>query len=230
MKENDLLAGYPEPRLPREVGPGSRTILNRIIASYKGKEFYDGDRNNGYGGYINDGRWIGVAKNMIERYGLSNSSSILQIGCDKGFLLEAFKEIIPKARLLGIETSEYAINSSSEKIKRHLKKGSFTKFPVASASFDLVIAIGPVYSLNLMDAIKCLKEIKRVSKGSAFITLGAYDNEEDFMLFRYWTLLGSTILSKPDWIEVLKHSEYSGDYKFNTAKSLNLVPLKNSKY
>lgn len=223
MKEYDVLAGYPEPSLPREVGPTSRTILNRIIASYKGKEFYDGSRDNGYGGYINDGRWISVAKNMIERYGLNTHSSIMQIGCDKGYLLEAFMEILPKSKLLGIDTSEYAINSSSQKIKRCLKKGLFTELPASEASFDLVIAIGPVYSLNLADAIKCLMEIKRVSKGNSFITLGAYETEEDLKLFRYWTLLGSTILSKSEWVEVLKHVEYSGDYKFNTAKSLNLV-------
>ena len=36
-------------------------------------------------------------------------------------------------------------------------------------------------------------------------------------------LLGSTILSKGDWVEVLNHVGYTGDYKFNTASSLNLV-------
>jgi hypothetical protein len=86
-----------------------------------------------------------------------------------------------------------------------------------------VIAIGPVYSLNLANAIRCLKEIKRVGKDKSFITLGSYTNEIDFKLFRYWTLLGATILKKKEWIEVLKHTKYNGDYKFNTAKSLNLV-------
>ena len=89
--------------------------------------------------------------------------------------------------------------------------------------FDFVIAIGAVYSLNLADAIKRLKEIQRVSKGKSFITLGAYETEQDKKLFSYWTLLGSTILRKVEWIEVLKHSGFTGDYKFNTASSLNLI-------
>ena len=89
--------------------------------------------------------------------------------------------------------------------------------------FDFVIAIGVVYSLNLTDAIKCLKEIQRVSKGKSFITLGAYENENDYRLFKYWTLLGSTILTKKEWTQVLKHIKYTGDYKFNTASSLNLI-------
>ena len=41
-------------------------------------------------------------------------------------------------------------------------------------------------------------------------------------IFRYWTLLGSTILDKQEWVKVLKHCKYQGDYKFNTAASLNL--------
>ena len=55
----------------------------------------------------------------------------------------------------------------------------------ADGEFDFVVAIGPVYSLNLPDAIKCLKEIQRVGKGKSFITLGAYETEEDLRLFRY---------------------------------------------
>ena len=65
-----------------------------------------------------------------------------------------------------------------------------------------------------------------MGKGKSFITLGSYNNEKDLRLFRYWTLLGTTILKKKEWIEVLKHTKYSGDYKFNNAKSLNLEEKK----
>lgn len=223
MNEYDVLSGYPEPKKRRRVGPSTRTIENRIIASYRGSEFYDGIRNNGYGGYINDGRWINVAKNMIERYRLNKKSSVLQIGCDKGFLIEAFHELLPEMKICGTDVSEYAINSASSRVKKFLQINSFTELPFDDRSFDLVIAIGPVYALNLGDAIRCLKEIIRVANGSTFITLGAYDGEDDFRLFRYWTLLGTTILQKSEWLKVLEHVNYSGDYKFNTAKSLGLV-------
>ena len=76
--------------------------------------------------------------------------------------------------------------------------------------------------MNLTDAIRCLKEINRVGKGKSFITLGAYETEKEFNLFKYWTLLGSTILSKAEWKTVLRHVKYKGDYKFNTSNSLNL--------
>ena len=223
MREFDSLSGYPEPKEPRLVHPKLRTIHNRIIASYRGREFYDGDRNSGYGGFKNDGRWAPIAQGMLQEYALSSQSSILQIGCDKGFLLYEFTRLCPAITVRGTEISDYAIDSSMPSVKPFIQKSSFAELPFTGGEFDFVIAIGAVYSLNLLDAIKCLKEIQRVGKGKSFITLGAYDTEEDLRLFRYWTLLGCTVLSRTDWIEVLKHVRYTGDYKFNTAHSLGLI-------
>ena len=222
MREFDLLSNYPVLK-KRYVSKNSRTIKNRITASYRSKSFYDGKRENGYGGFRYDGRWKYIAKKIFDIYRLKDNAKILQIGCDKGFLLQDIKKTFPKSKVRGIEISDYAIKSASKKIKKFIKKSSFYELPFKKNEFDFVIAIGPVYSLNLADAIQCLKEINRVGKGKSFITLGAYKNEKDLKLFRYWTLLGSTILSKKEWIEVLKHTKYKGDYKFNTAKSLNLV-------
>jgi hypothetical protein len=223
MREFDALSGYPEPKEPRLVHPKLRTIHNRIIASYRDRKFYDGDRNNGYGGLKNDGRWAPVARNMLQEYALDDRSSVLQIGCDKGFLLHEFLQICPAITVRGMEISDYAIDCATPSVKPFIRKAPFTEAPFADGEFDFIIAIGPVYSLNLRDAIICLKEIQRVGKGKSFITLGAYDTEEDLRLFRYWTLLGCTVLSRPDWIQVLSHVGYTGDYKFNTAQSLNLT-------
>lgn len=223
MREFDALRGYPEPKEPRFVHPAIRTIQNRIVASYRGKEFYDGDRNNGYGGLKYDGRWAPIAEYMLEEYSLNDRSSILQIGSDKGFLLHEFLQLCPSIKVKGTEISEYAIACTMPSVKPFVLKAPFTELPFADREFDFVIAIGPVYALNLGDSIKCLKEIQRVGNGKSFITLGAYESEEDFRLFRYWTLLGCTVLSKKDWVEVLNHAGYTGDYKFNTAQSLNLI-------
>ena len=89
-----------------------------------------------------------------------------------------------------------------------------------------MLAIGVVYTLNLADAIQCLKEIQRVGKRKSFITLAAYRTEEEFKLFRWGTVLGTTVLHEDEWVEVLKHVGYTGDYKFQTARSLNLTEKK----
>ena len=223
MREYDALSDYPAPTEPRLVHPNIRTIHNRIAASYRDKEFYDGDRRNGYGGYTYDGRWASIARNMLQSYSLGDESSILQVGCDKGFLLHEFLQIRPSITISGTEISDYAISYAMASVKSFILKAPFTKLPFPQDKFDLIIAIGVVYSLNLQDAIKCLKEIQRVGKGKSFITLGSYESEEDLRLFRNWTLLGCTILSKPDWVAVLNHTGYTGDYKFITAQSLNLI-------
>ena len=222
MREFNALSGYPEPKKPRIVNPSLKTIHHRIIASYRDKEFYDGDRSFGYGGFNYDGRWLPIAKNMCKEYGLTDQSSILQIGCDKGFLLHDFLQVNPEIKVHGTDISDYAIENAMDSIKPYIQKAPFTELPFDDGVFDYVIAIGPVYTLNLNDAIKCLKEIKRVGKGKSFVTLGSYTNKENFWLFKNWSVLGTTILHQDDWKEVLKHTNYKGDYKFVGSTSLNL--------
>jgi len=222
MREFNALSGYPEPKNPRIVSPNIRTIHHRIVASYRDKEFYDGDRNFGYGGFNYDGRWLPIAKNMCKEYGLTNKSSVLQIGCDKGFLLNDFLQIHSNIKIRGTDISDYAIENTMDSVKPFVQKADFTQLPFEDGEFDFVIAIGPVYTLILNDSIKCLQEIERVGVGKSFITLGSYTNEEEFWLFKNWSLLGSNILHENDWIEVLKYVNYRGDYKFVGASSLNL--------
>ncbi len=225
MREFQALAGYPEPRTPRYVGPGVRTIRNRIIASSRGKEFYDGDRSNGYGGFTYDGRWRPIARVMAEAYGLKETSAILQINCEKGFLLHDFQQFLPGSTVCGVETSEYAIEHAMPTIRPGIHKAPFTQLPFADHIFDLVIAIGAVYALTLADAIACLKEIQRVGQGQGFITLASYETDEEKRLFEWWTLLGTLILRKEEWVEVLTHVGYTGDYQFTTAKTLKLAAM-----
>jgi len=223
MREFNALGNYPQPKKPRYVGPNIRTIKNKIIASYRDERYYDGDRNNGYGGFKYDGRWKKIADSMCEEYKLTEDSALLQIGCEKGFLLHDFHEKFSNMKVRGIEMSDYPIENSMPSIKQYIKKGTFEKLPYEDREFDLVLAIGVIYPLTLRDAISCLKEIERVGKGKSFITLGSYRNEHEEKLFRYWSVLGSTILHVDEWVEVLNHSGYTGDYTFYTAETLNLV-------
>lgn len=222
MREINLLSGYPEPSSPRYVGADIRTIENRIVASSRGKEFFDGARDNGYGGYRYDGRWKPIVKNMCKEYSLTNDSSILQIGCEKGFVLHDFREFLPGAKIAGTESSEYAIENAMDDVRDSIVHSDIDKLPFADQRFDLVIAVNIVYTKNLKGVIDCLKEIERVKKSHSFITLGSYENLEEKQLFEWWTLLGSTVLHRKDWISVLTHTGYTGDYRFTDSKTLNL--------
>ena len=220
LREFDAFAGYPEPKEPRVVYPSIRTIHNRIAASYRGQEFYDGHRNNGYGGFKDDGRWGPIADNIIKEY---QPKSVLQLNAHKGYLIKALRDRGVYA--LGIEPSEYAVSKAESPL---VVQGGFTKICAPDKNYDLVLAASAPYAGNLADAIACLKEVQRVGK-KGWVVLAAYEDENDFdglRLLRYWFLTGTLILTKGDWIEVMKHAGYTGDYRFDTAKSLNLIEKK----
>ena len=224
MKEINLLEKYPNPISARRIsGKIERTIKNKIVASYRDKEYFDGDRNNGYGGFNYDGRWLKVLPDIFEYYKLRNNSKILQIGSEKGFLLSDIIKINSNVLVNGVETSSYAIENTIESVKKYIKKVEcYYDLPYPENSFDLIIVIGAIYTLNIYDTIRCLLEIKRIGKGSSFITLATYDTTEELDLFRRWSLLGTTILLKKDWLEILEHVGYTGEYFFVSAKSLKL--------
>ena len=79
-------------------------------------------RNFGYGGFNYDGRWKKVAKKIIDEYKLKNNSSFLQLNCEKGFLLNDVKDALPESEVIGFETSEYAVSTAMEKVKKNIKK------------------------------------------------------------------------------------------------------------
>ena len=46
-----------------------------------GFDYWDGDRQYGYGGYKYDGRWLPLAKTIAEHYGIKSGDRILDVGC-----------------------------------------------------------------------------------------------------------------------------------------------------
>lgn len=223
MREFNLLDEYPKLDKPRFVSDKKRTILNRIVATKRGQSFFDGHRDNGYGGYKYDGRWNAVAKKISEKYSINHSSSFLHINSEKGYLVYDFKKLFPKMKCVGIETSDYAIDNSIEEIKSNIiKVENYFNLNFDDSSFDFVLAIGVVYALSLTDAISCIKEIQRISSGKSFINLASYETEEDYQLFKKWSLLGTSFFKKKEWIEILKFCNYTGDYYFTNAQTLNL--------
>ena len=86
MREFDLLKIYPNIKA-RLVSKNTRTIRNKIIATRKDKEFYDGDRNNGYGGYRYDGRWKNIAQNIVKRYNLKPDQKFCKLMRQRFFVI-----------------------------------------------------------------------------------------------------------------------------------------------
>ena len=51
----NILKDYPQPKTPRYLKKNFRSFKDTLIASYRDKEFYNGSRSTGYGGYKYDG-------------------------------------------------------------------------------------------------------------------------------------------------------------------------------
>jgi SAM-dependent methyltransferase len=221
MREFDI--GYPHAKVKRIIKEGSRAIKNKITAWELGREYYDGSRENGYGGFRYDGRWSKILPDIIKGYGLTEDSSVLDVGSKKGFFLHDLKQALPGIRIKGVENHSYPIEETMDSVKENIIFCPYEKLPFKDKSFDFVMAFASIYMLNFGGVLNALREIQRVSGGNSYVTLGAYNTKEEKELFLEWTLLGTTILRKDEWLEVFKETGYTGDYFFTSAESLHLV-------
>ncbi len=185
------------------------------IAKKYGKEYWDGNRRYGYGGYkYIEGRLEHVAKKIIKNYRLNNSSKILDIGCGKGYLLYEIKKILPKIKVYGFDISKYAINNSQKQIKKYLfTKDIRKKFSFKKKSFDLVTCLGVFHNLNLIEIEKSIKQINKIAKKS-FIMVESYRNEKELFNLQCWALTCDSFFTPSEWKYIFKKNLYKGDFEF----------------
>jgi len=182
------------------------------IAKQFGKDFFDGDRKCGYGGYRYDGRWKSVARRLKDHYKLAAVAAILDIGCGKGFMLHDFRDLMPRATLAGIDVSDYAIENAMPSVKPFLKIASAEKLPYPDKYFDLVVSINSIHNLPVERLKASLREIERVCRGNSYITIDAWRNEiERENLFK-WVLTAETMMHVDDWKKLFREVGYTGDY------------------
>ena len=196
-----------------------RMINNKIqcmkVAKKYSYDYWDGNRMYGYGGYkFIPGRWTPIAKKIIKDYKLTNRSSILDLGCGKGYLLFEIKKILPKINILGYDYSKYAIINSKKEIKKYLKiKDIRNKFSFKNNQFDLVLSLGTLHNFELSDLYKTIKEINRIAKRK-YIMVESFRNDTEQFNLQCWALTCQTFLSKKEWINLYKFLDYKGDFEF----------------
>jgi len=211
--EIDLLAKYPKAKRDLTQRLESKTEEVRSVARKFDKEFFDGERKFGYGGFSHNSKyWSEVVKDFSNYYNLNDESKILDVGCAKGFMLYDFYKLNPQLDLHGVDVSKYAIDNSISEIKNKLQVANATKLPYEDNFFDLVIAINTIHNLDKEECATALKEISRVSKNNAFLTVDAYRNNEEKQRMYAWNLTAKTIMSVDEWIKFFEQNNYDGDY------------------
>jgi SAM-dependent methyltransferase len=213
--EINLLDQYPKSARTGKVGERAVHVSNeqREISRQFGKEYFDGDRMYGYGGYHYQPRfWQGVVRRIRDYYHLAEDASLLDIGCAKGFMLHDFKELMPNLSIAGIDISEYAIENAMETVKPFVRVGDAKELPFADKSFDLVTAINAIHNLPLEECKQALQEIERVSRGHSFVQLDAYRTPEEKERLERWVLTCKTYMHVDEWKELFSEVGYTGDY------------------
>ena len=217
MKKINLLSSFPKSKRSLK---GRNVSKKNIKSALKySKEYFDGSRSQGYGGYYYDGRWVEVARKIIKLFKLKNNSKFIDIGCAKGFLMHDIKTILPKIKIYGIDISKYAKQNSLLSVRKNIKIMNCKKINFKSNFFDALIAINVVHNLDLDECKKAIQEIQRVSNGKAYIQVDAYRNEEEFDILKKWILTAKTYLRPNEWVELFKDCGYTGYYNFTILKS-----------
>jgi SAM-dependent methyltransferase len=195
------------PKVNREFG--SRTEEHRKIARRFDREFFDGDRNTGYGGYSYDGRWQPVATRLLMHYGLRPGARVLDIGCAKGFLVKDLRALGLEA--FGIDISEYAISESV--VPRYTIVADVLEMrDWRKDGWDLIVSINTLHNLGRDDLSNVLRWIGL----NSYITLDAWNNEEERKRMEAWNLTARTMMSVEEWKSFFRKSGYSGDFYWFT--------------
>jgi ubiquinone/menaquinone biosynthesis C-methylase UbiE len=211
--EIDLLRNYPKAKRDLSARLETKSEEVRNIAKQFGQDFFDGDRDCGYGGFNYHARfWQDVIPDFIDHWGLHSGHSILDIGCAKGFMIHDFLKAIPALRMEGIDISEYAVNNGHSPVQNLLKVASCDRLPYEDNSFDYAISVNSIHNLDKEGVIKSLKEINRVTTQGSFITVDAYRDDEEKARMYAWNLTAKTILHVDEWKELFIEANYEGDY------------------
>lgn len=210
MGEVNLLASLPSTkRNVQKRLEGKDPEVVKISREF-GQMYFDGPREYGYGGYRYDGRWVPVAKDIIEYYNLQPGDKVLDVGCAKGFLVKDLLSCGIDA--YGLDVSSYALHSCEADVVGRLHLGNANSLPFPDNSFACVISLNTIHNFVRTDAIQALSEIQRVAQGKSYVQVDSYFTSEQKQLFEDWVLTAKFHDYPQGWLDAFKEAGYTGDY------------------
>ena len=242
MAEFNLLQSFPKVKrglIGRVVTPETLKISRK-----QGFDYYDGNRNYGFGGYVYDGRWRAVAELAKRRYALTAKSQVLVERCEKAFLVFDIKKLIPGITVFGSHCFEYALThamdgygrwalingkekSKDPKLIEQQARDEVSPFLIKAELndsflfkdnfFDTVISINSICNYPEAECRNALREIMRVSKNkgeNCYIHTDSWTNAQEKEALMKWVLLCKTFLDTKSWERLYQEEGYRGDWGF----------------
>ncbi len=195
----------------------ARLMDDKVACMKKAREFerdyWDGERRYGYGGYHYDGRWKAVAEGLIEQYDLKPGDSVFDVGCGKGFLLYELQKLIPGLHLQGADRSQYALENKHPDLKAKLHQIRVGENSLMFVIHDLVISLGTLHNLTLRELTHFLPEIERAGRKS-YIMVESFRNEQEWFNLCAWCLTAESLMRPEDWCFLFDKCGYKGDFEF----------------
>lgn len=212
MAEVNLLAKLPNTKRNIEKRKQAQTAENIAVAKEFGRQYFDGSRDVGYGGYRYDGRWIPVAEDIVRHFGLKAGDRVLDVGCAKGFLVKDLMKVCPGLQVFGLDISEYALKHCEPEVVGRLHLGSADRLPFPDGSFSAVLSINTIHNFDRAGAIRALKEVERLAPGRGFVQVDSYRTPEQRELFMSWVLTARFHDYPEVWIDLFQEAGYTGDW------------------
>lgn len=173
-------------RLLTSFAPGKRlvetaaTLLDQSLAPssspgdfYGGSYFNAGDKagSSGYGRYERASSHADVLGTLLASH--FPLSTTLDVGCARGFLVEALVELGVDAR--GCDFSEYAINTAARGARGRLRWADLSKrLPWDDGAFDLVTCFETLEHLPAESSAHAIAELARVSRGYVVASIPSF--------------------------------------------------------
>lgn len=180
------------------------------VAKRFDKDFFNGSRRYGYGGYVYDGRWAPMAAKLVDKYKLNSESKVLDIGCGMGHLgFEIFKLI--GCKMAGCDVSQYAIDNCliGKAFKYDLRK----ELDIFTPKPDLIMCINVLHNFTLPELSNAFEVINKNAKKS-YIVVDSYRNEQELFNLQCWALTAEQFLRPEEWEFLFKMFGYKGDWEY----------------
>ena len=149
---------------------------------------------------------------LRDHFDLKAGASLLDVGCAKGFMLHDLALLIPGLDVKGLDVSSYAVANAIDDMRSAVQVGNATHLPFPDKSLDVVISINTIHNLEREECGKALREIDRVARHGAFVTVDAYRDEAERAQMIAWNLTARTIMHVDAWKAFFAENGYGGDY------------------
>lgn len=173
-----------------------------------------------------------TARNPLQRYLISRffktlvkeverlrPKAVLDVGCGEGFTLNRFRKANIGKDLIGVDTSQRAIELGRKQFPHlNLKEGSAYKLPFKDNTFDLVLCLEVLEHLENPE--KALEELCRVSKKYCIISV---PNEPWFRFANF--IRGKNLKRWGNDIEHINHWS-TGAFKKFIGKKAKVISVK----